>query len=260
MKRYLAILGVPQQRPGIEQLSLLIRRHLERIPYETLSKFYYYNQSESVPGFDTFVDRLVEKGWGGNCYTLNINFGRLLQKIGYTVDYVLVDPGHIALKVELNGDFYYVDVGYGSPLFKPVLLESEMNINGGSEQIAFTKFADSLFEIDRKNHQGKSFVKKTIYWEPQRLTSFEEDIAASHRDEDENNTMRRITMTQFKNGNCYFLRNETLTVMNQRSIRTYSYDNEEEWLEAVKATYGTDKEIGRDALSFLDERGVTFFL
>lgn len=258
---YLNYLGVTESSPDLKYLTLLANANLKRVPYETMSKFYFYvTQLEHgwfVPSIEEFVNNLTEKGWGGNCHTITFNFGRLLTSLGYDVSYIRVNPGHVALMVSIDYNSYYTDVGYGAPLFTPLRLEEEPYIHECGEEVIITKHSDQIYEIDRKR-DGQSFVTKQIEWRPLEITDFGEDILFSYRDHDDNPFMRRITISHFKDGYSYSLRNEKLLVQSNDERSEHIFSNKEEWLGKVTEIFGIDREVSNQALAFLKERNVQF--
>lgn len=260
-KQYLSYLNLTLERPSINYLQRLIQHHLIRIPYETFSKFHYFNHyDEYVPSLEQFVHNLQNRGWGGTCYTLNINFGRLLREIGFDIHFVRVNPGHLGIMVEIDGKKLYVDVGYGSPIMKPVELEARRKqvLHGFGEEITFTQKDQSLYEIDRKAN-GKSFVKKEINWLPLEENDLTADIEASYEDKEENVVMRRITAVRFHGNTCYFLRNGTIKAMTYRNISEYQMRNMEKWKNTVSEIYHFDKESIQESIDFLAKRNIKIF-
>lgn len=260
-KSYLTYLGVKESSPDLKHLTLLASTHLRRVPYETVSKFYYYmNQLEHgwlVPSIEEFVNNLSEKGWSGNCYTIAFNFGHLLTSLGFDVSYVRVNPGHVALMVTINKVSYYTDVGYGAPLFTPLRLEEEPHIHECGEEIIITKLSNKVYGIDRKR-EGQSFVSKQIEWTPLAISDFDDDILRSHRDHDDNHYMRRILISLFKDEYSYSLRNEKLVVQSNEGKTEYVFTKKEDWLGMVIKTFGIEREVANQALEFLKERDVLF--
>jgi arylamine N-acetyltransferase len=260
-EQYLSYLNLTLEQPSINYLQRLIQHHLIRIPYETFSKFHYFNQSkEFVPSLEQFVHNLLHRGWGGTCYTLNINFGRLLRELGFDIDFVRVKPGHLGIMVHINGRKLYVDVGYGSPIMKPVELEARRQhvLHGFGEEITFTQKDQALYEIDRKAN-GKSFVKKEVVWQPLQEEDLGEDIDASYHDTEENVVMRRITAVRFHGNTCYFLRNGTLKAMTYRNIREYQMRDMAKWINTVNEIYHFDKESIQESVDFLEKRDIKIF-
>ncbi|WP_203364293.1 arylamine N-acetyltransferase [Bacillus sp. REN10] len=258
---YLNRLKIGREKPSLNYLQRLIQHHLSFIPYETFSKFHYYNQgSQHVPDFDVFVRNLQERGWGGTCYSLNINFARLLQKLGFHCSFVRVLPGHAAIMVTIDHSRYYVDVGYGSPMTRPIELESRHChvLHGFGEEIIFTSRGENQFLLERRAN-GKTFVTKHIHWLPLTEEEIIEEAASSFQDHDNNITMRRISAVRFQGNNCYFLRNETLKVMNYRDIRAHHFKEKEMWLKAVAEAFQVDEQGVEESLVFLEQRGVELF-
>ncbi|MGM0845151.1 MAG: arylamine N-acetyltransferase [Bacillota bacterium] len=260
-KQYLSYLNLTLERPSINYLQRLIQYHLIRIPYETFSKFHYFTHyDEYVPSLEQFVHNLKNRGWGGTCYTLNINFGRLLKEIGFDINFVRVKPGHLAIMVNIDGRKLYVDVGYGSPIMKPVELEARRKhvLHGFGEEITFTQKDQALYEIVRKAN-GKSFVKKEVIWKPLEEKDLADDIGASYHDSEENVVMRRITAVRFHGNTCYFLRNGTIKAMTYRNIREYQMRDMDKWVNTVYDIYHFDKESIEESIGFLEKRNIKIF-
>lgn len=259
--QYLQYLRLHREPPTINYLQRLIQHHLTLVPYESFSKFHYFSLApDFIPPLPLFVHNLTEKGWGGTCFTLNINFARLLTELGFTCSFVRVEPGHLAIMVEIRDKKLYVDVGYGSPIMKPVDLEAKPihKMHGFGEEIIISKQSSNLYEIDRRSN-GKTFVKKQINWTALSETDISEDIRMSYLDDDENITMRRITAVRFNGHQCFYLRNQTMKVMTFRNISEVRMDNWDRWLKLVRDVYQIEEESIRESIDFLKERDITLF-
>ena len=261
VQSYLKHLRLERELPSVNYLQRLIQHHLSLVPYESISKFHYCSLGpDYIPSLEVFVRNLAEKGWGGTCYTLNINFARLLAELGFECSLVRVEPGHLAIMTEIAGKRLYVDVGYGSPIMKPVDLESKPRhvMHGFGEEIIFTKLGHDVYEINRKSN-GKSFVKKQIIWKPLLETDIRDDIRASYHDSDDNITMRRITAVRFNGHQCFFLRNRSMKVMNFRNISEIKMNDQEKWAQLIQEVYHIEPDSLADSLKFLEKRGVGLF-
>ncbi|RWR05800.1 arylamine N-acetyltransferase [Siminovitchia fortis] len=259
--QYLQHLRLEKELPSINYLQRLIQHHLSLVPYETFSKFHYFlNGPELVPSLPDFVKNLTDRGWGGTCFTLNMNFARLLSDLGFDCSLVRVQPSHLAIMVEINGKRLYVDVGYGSPIMKPIELEAKPRhvLHGFGEEIIFTKIKNGEYEIDRRSN-GKSFVKKLIKWAPLPEEHILNDIGESYADRDENITMRRVTAVRFNGHQCFFLRNRTMKVMTYRNISELQINEQEKWINLIHEVYQIDKNSMEPVLTFLKNRGVNLF-
>lgn len=258
---YLQQLKIEKEEPSLNYLQRLIQHHLSLIPYETFSKFHYFNeQGCQVPSFSQFVTNLKNRGWGGTCYSLNINFARLLGKLGFLCSFVRVLPGHAAIMVHFEGRKLYVDVGYGSPITRPIELNSRPRhvLHGFGEEIIFTCRNEHEYQLERRSH-GKTFVTKQIVWEPLTEEELQGDIKASYKDCSSNITMRRISAVRFQGNNCYFLRDRTLKVINYRDIREYHLREPVQWMKTVAESFQIDEKSMAESLHFLAERGVHLF-
>jgi arylamine N-acetyltransferase len=136
-RAYLARLGVPAGPPTVASLHLLVRRHTERVPYETL--WIHAGECWSIDPYES-AGRIALDGRGGYCYHVNGALGLLLHSLGYAVSgHVGAVHGpagptpdevgnHLVLTVRLppgdsNPDgVLYVDAGLGDALHGPLPL------------------------------------------------------------------------------------------------------------------------------------------
>ncbi|MBD0380054.1 arylamine N-acetyltransferase [Paenibacillus sedimenti] len=259
---YLRCLKIEPQKPSMDYLRNLVKTHLERFPFENISKIrYYLHQSYNglawLPELGTFLNNFAAKGLGGNCYILNTHFGRLLHSLGYEVDIVKATGGntHLALKVTLENQSYYADVGYGAPLFEPISLKEQPRF---TREVEITKLGVRQFMIDRRMN-GQSFVTKQIEWEPVGLEHFGEAITNSLRDEDDNPFMRRIVATVFKQDTAYSVMNQKLFIKTNQGTEVHEYTHKGEWLDMMLVTLGFEPYVVEEALEFLSDRGIRFW-
>lgn len=261
--RYLTWLGVEKAQPTYSFLQTLIEAHLECVPFEICSKYHYYagaDMQNLIPSKEQFLDHLTERGWGGNCYILNIHFAGLLRSLGFDVEYVRASGGnaHLGNRVTVGGRSYYVDVGYMAPLFEPLALEEEPHFVRCGEEIIVTRVGDEAYRIDRRSG-GQSFVVKTIHWTPVDLSAFTEDIVHSHRDEDDNPFMRRMVATLFKNRVCYQVVNAKLLIKSDTDIQVKEYADRGEWMRMMDEVFHLREDDLSWVLAFLAERDVRLF-
>ncbi len=133
---YLQRLGVDADPPSADALAMIVRRHAERVPYETLW----------IPAGEHWstdpvlaAERIALHGRGGYCYHLNGALGMLLCSLGYEVQghvggVQAGDPvpdaagNHLVLTVAAlpsggnPGGRWYVDTGLGDALYEPLPL------------------------------------------------------------------------------------------------------------------------------------------
>ncbi|MGW3097369.1 arylamine N-acetyltransferase family protein [Streptomyces sp. NPDC001102] len=146
-RAYLARLDVEPAPPSVEALRLLVRRHAERVPYETL--WIQAGEAWDIDPYDSAA-RIALRGRGGYCYHMNGALGLLLTSLGYVVrghvggvhgpegPHADVMGNHLVLTVEQlpsdanPGGVWYVDNGLGDALHDPLPL-----IEGRHEQAPF---------------------------------------------------------------------------------------------------------------------------
>lgn len=265
LKKYLSCLQAEAGSPSLDYLRYLVRRHLHRFPFENLSKIHYFlNRGQSgfqwFPSMDVYLNHFERESLGGNCYILNLHFGRLLQALGFQVEVVRATNGnvHLANKVTVEGHSYYVDVGYGAPLFEPLKLEEQPRFSRRGEEVEIVRLNTGLFMIDRRVN-GQSIVTKYIDWTPVEAESFEQDITHSLRDEEDNPFMRRIVVTLFKGDAAYSVMNQKLLIKTDRGTEVHEFSRQEDWEVMMEKTFGFRQGMLKQALRFIAERGSPLF-
>jgi arylamine N-acetyltransferase len=144
---YLRRLGLEPEPPSPAALQRLVRRQVERVPYETM--WIAAGEGWGIDPVDAAV-RIASGSRGGYCYHLNGAFASLLCSLGYTVGHHVggvhgpegPNPAcvgnHLVLTVRgLPSDAspsgaWYVDVGLGDVLYQPWPL-----VAGAHEQAPF---------------------------------------------------------------------------------------------------------------------------
>ena len=79
---YLDRLDLEAEPPSAAAMRRLHRRHVERVPYETL--WIHAGERWGIDPTDA-ITRIAHHGRGGYCYHLNGAFGLLLKSLGYSV-------------------------------------------------------------------------------------------------------------------------------------------------------------------------------
>ena len=159
----------------------------------------------------------------------------------------------------MDGRSYYVDVGYGAPLFEPLDLDEQPRFSRRGEEVEIVRLASDRFMIDRRAN-GQSFVTKTIEWTPVAIESFEEDITHSLRDEDDNPFMRRIVATIFKPDAAYSVINHKLLIKRDNGTEIHEFSRKQDWMDMMERTFGFRHATLEQALAFIADRGERLFL
>ncbi|WP_432979509.1 arylamine N-acetyltransferase family protein [Dactylosporangium sp. CA-233914] len=136
-KAYLGRLGVAAEPPSVEGMHLLVQRHAERVPYETL--WIHAGEAWNIDPYES-ATRIALQRRGGYCYHMNGALGLLLSSLGYAVrghvggvhgpegPNAAAMGNHLVLTVEQlpsdtnPGGVWYVDAGLGDALHNPLPL------------------------------------------------------------------------------------------------------------------------------------------
>ncbi|MFK7923693.1 MAG: arylamine N-acetyltransferase [Bacteroidia bacterium] len=117
--------------PSLPVLQSLQKQHLFHVPFENLD----IHQGVRIElDTDRIYHKIVNQQRGGFCYELNGLFYELLKALGFTVRQVSAivmdedrnwtpEYDHMSLIVEIEGEEYLSDAGFGRFSFWPVKLE-----------------------------------------------------------------------------------------------------------------------------------------
>ncbi len=139
-------------------LDELVLRHQMAVPFETVT----LHRRRVAPSLDIddIYEKVVDKNGGGYCFELNKAFGALLESLGFDTRPVLsravrgregrMPINHRGIVVDLEGETFSVDVGFGGPMPSGALLLAsgpDQLING---EIYAVKCADhAWWKIER---------------------------------------------------------------------------------------------------------------
>ncbi|KAI8579377.1 hypothetical protein K450DRAFT_242950 [Umbelopsis ramanniana AG] len=170
--------------PTLEGLKLLCIQHLKCIPFENFS-LHFTEQRPSIPSLlqENIFNKIVQRKRGGYCFELNGLFAALLKSLGFSITngsarvYFesngapgYTDEQHHIIVVNLDGESWLADVGFGGP--GPCLPMSFSNApqpteNGiGSEQTMLELQNDNTWLLKHRFNSGAD-------WKPTYKTTLE---------------------------------------------------------------------------------------
>ncbi|HEV7384634.1 MAG TPA: arylamine N-acetyltransferase [Phenylobacterium sp.] len=128
-----------EARPDVATLRTLHRAHLQAIPYENLDV--QFGRTVTIDPEAAF-DKIVTRRRGGWCYEMNGLFGAALMEIGFKVTRMAgaatrevtgdsTIGNHLVLLVELDGEPWIADVGFGDGSLEPFPLKPAAMTIGG---------------------------------------------------------------------------------------------------------------------------------
>lgn len=263
MKNYLHSLSTTSlKEKSLLQVAQLTKAHLHTYPFELISKYTLVESEleDRIPSVEGFQERHKKFGWGGNCHVLNGRFVQLLDWLGYEVQLVPIEKGHVATLLKWKGEEFLVDVGYAGPFFEPIpLKQGSWTVETSYETSYFQRMEDGTIVWERVRDE-KPITTKTIQPRPLTNEEFFWWVNRSYTDIPENSLFRKIEITWFPNGERHQLINTTYTVDSLEGKRVEkTYQNKEEWLQLIEQRFGIAQESTKKALTFLSERGVELF-
>jgi N-hydroxyarylamine O-acetyltransferase len=128
-----------EARPDFATLRALHRAHLQAIPYENLDV--QFGRTVTIDPEAAF-DKIVTRRRGGWCFEMNGLFGAVLMEIGFKVTRMAgaatrevtgdsAIGNHLVLLVDLAGEPWIADVGFGDGSLEPFpLTPAAMTIGG----------------------------------------------------------------------------------------------------------------------------------
>lgn len=140
LKAYLDRIGfVGDVRPDVATLIALHRAHLQAVPYENLDVQF---GRALTPDPAEAIEKIVGRRRGGWCYEMNGVLGEALTEIGFKVTRMagaamreLMGDGvignHLVLLVEIDGQPWIADVGFGDGAQDPFPLRPAAMTMGG---------------------------------------------------------------------------------------------------------------------------------
>jgi len=157
--------------PTVDTLRALHRAHLLAVLFENLDIHPPFH-CEITLELERLEEKIVEAQRGGFCYELNGLFAALLETLGFNV--TLLSAGvrraeggfgpafdHLLLRVDVDGEAWLADVGFGDSFLEPIRLTDTMqhDVHGGT------------FRIDAEHEaRGDGLILRRLIhedWEPQ---------------------------------------------------------------------------------------------
>jgi N-hydroxyarylamine O-acetyltransferase len=160
-KEYLRRIGIdkPEISPDLENLRLLQRQHLLRIPFENLD--IHWERPIALDN-EAFYAKIVGDGRGGFCYELNGLFYELLGEIGFESKIISLkvsrgngvfspEFAHMAIITRIDGKEYLVDVGFGEFIAEPLKFVLEVEQTDENGVFLIRKYDENYFEVVKKD-------------------------------------------------------------------------------------------------------------
>ena len=170
-EKYLRRIGIEKTdiKPNAENLKLLQRHHLLRIPFENLDIHW---KRPILLDTGNFYQKVVQERRGGFCYELNGLFNELLQSLGFRTRLIsaCVSDGkggfsdefdHLAIIVIISESEYLADVGFGAFTAEPLRLICDLEQPDETGLFVVKQFDDGYLKVAKK--EGENWQSEYIF-------------------------------------------------------------------------------------------------
>jgi N-hydroxyarylamine O-acetyltransferase len=167
--------------PTLDTLRAIHARHPETIPFENLNPLFRWPVRLDAASLE---QKLVRDGRGGYCFEHNLLLGHVLTALGFSVTFLAarvlwnapegaVRPrSHAALLVEIDGQRYVADVGFGGQtLTGPLRLELDVEQATPHEPFRLVRAGDEFVMLSKILGEWKTLYSFDL--QPQHLPDYE---------------------------------------------------------------------------------------
>lgn len=155
-------------KPDLATLRALHRAHVASIPFENLALMLGQPVDVDLPAIQ---QKLIYRQRGGYCYEQNLLFAAVLERLGFPVKRWLArvgDPAdgprprsHQIVTAQVDGEWWLVDVGFGSGLLEPIPLAPRGAISQGIWTFEITRDDAHVWHLRELRH-GKWTTRYTF--------------------------------------------------------------------------------------------------
>jgi arylamine N-acetyltransferase len=265
VKKYLNYLGINKRQPSLKALEELTRLQIIKFPFENISKLIllYKKNLKGLVDFETHIENSIKYGLGGTCYANNYYFNQLLSSLGYDISLHGADMQegidvHMVSFIKIENEKYLVDVGYGAPFYKPLLLNSKslVTLNWGELYYKLTKDKNGRPQLTVFK-QGDWVHDYIVNFEERQINHFTDIVEDSFRDEAE--FMRRLRIIRYFNDYSVELSNFKYTINNRIDSNSYQLKSIDQVEEMVIKEFKLPNFPVREAYKILTNvKGINF--
>ena len=228
-----------KKEPTFEVLHALQKAHLFHIPFENLD--IHFNRP-IILNTEKIFEKIIINQRGGFCYELNGLFYELLQSLGFSVTRISArvynsekgygqEFDHFALLVNVEGQKYLCDVGFGEFAFSPLKFELNMKQKDARGIFLIDKFDDNYFRVNKLN-AGKlipEYIFKTI---PRKLKDYQQMCFYHQKNPNSHFTKKKLISRPTENGRIT-LTDNMLKITDKENIQEIKINNDEAFHAAL---------------------------
>lgn len=246
---YLKRIGVDQKEASLSYLRELQKAHLHSVPFENLDIHY---RSKIVLDYKRIFEKVVNRGRGGFCYELNGLFYHLLYHLGFDCHVISArvwsaEKGefgkpydHMTIVVELDGDQWLVDVGFGDGPTSPIKIKTNL------VQMDYTRYW--RIDTDPDENLILKVSKDTSYYESKYIFTLQErqliqfmEMCEYHQTSPESPFTQKKLISQFTPNGRVTLTDRALKIFDKGEMTESGIMNEDEFLSKLEQHFKITK-------------------
>ncbi len=255
--RYLKLLGVQATKPSLNSLRAIVRAQTTKIPFENISKLYYWKTINLNASMDLtqYLNGVEQFHFGGTCYANAFHLHGLLAYLGYDVALCGADMNnpdvHIVNIVNVEGGEYMVDVGYAAPFLEPLPrdLPTDYVISFGSDKYVLMpkdEIGRSRLTFFREGFENHGYLVKP---KPRSIDEFAQVIKDSFSPDA--TFMNAILLAKFGLDRSYVLHNMTYVESRGTATQKTHLKTRSHLIALIEEKFGIPEPISRVALNDL---------
>lgn len=242
VKKYLKRLKIENiPNPDLTNLKLLHKNQLYNIPFENLD--IHYNK-KIILDYELIEKKILNNNRGGFCYELNGLFYKFLIELGFKVKMINArvynnqqipgpDYDHMALIVDINGDEYLADVGFGDNFLEPLKFETGIIQKDETGYFEIIKHDKNYYKL-LKSPDGIIFKESYLFSvDEEKFDNFQFMCNYHQTSPDSHFTQKRICSKAFEKGRITISDLRIIITENGTKAETILPD-EKEYLEMLK--------------------------
>jgi len=255
--RYLRLLGIQKQRPDFEYLKKIVRAQLSKVPFENISKLYFYKRInlKKLIDFELYLDGIEKYGFGGTCYANNFYLYQLLSWLGYNIKLCGADMKnpdvHIVSVVNIENREFLVDTGYAAPFTEPLPLDLLENyiINIGNDQYVLKPQNNNKQSQIELYRDGELIHGYKVNPKARNIGDFRKVIENSF--EESATFMNALLLTRFDSGNFIVIHNMSIIESSGKVSKKHTIDTIEQLSLVINKYFNIPKSIVMESIDKL---------
>ena len=255
--RYLRLLGIEKQRPNFEYLKEIVKAHVVKIPFENISKLYFYKRInlKKLIDFERYLDGIEKYGFGGTCYANNFYLNQLLNWLGYKIKLCGADMKnpdvHIVSIVTIENREFLIDSGYAAPFSEPIPLDlsNDYIINMGIDRYIIKPQNNNKQSHLKMYRNGKLIHGYWVNTRARKIEEFRQVILDSFKES--STFMNALLLTRFHSGNFIIIHNMSIIESSGTISKERSIDSIEQLSLVINKYFNIPKSIVMESINKL---------